>query len=911
MVVAVKVVWCPAWPHVEGCNVSVSTVVGLSTIPSSCVGVLVIGDCAIEVNEADLEWSNVYDGDTYVCTRLRCVTLSIVSNGPTGAGEMNAVSRLMNTIRSVVSQGYTVNSPLYFWTPHGNPASVGGVPTALLSSMKGVNPTFGSPSSYAADSMNVNIDPAFMNVGGMGQGQVRQTVTTPTDPSNLPSGLHYLPPVNFAFYYKYGFHNAPMLGSIGGHPTTSRVSSCGLFIPGRLMYKPIEIELVSLDSNVGSDMCSLRIIVSVYFNISPYHSNGLGANEPAYHKWSVSSRWHVGRKPMIIVSGRLVRRALQYGAPSLYEFLPHAMPGTRLVALDVASDDNSHSTTYSAVYELDYICVGLYPIAPMSGAYITPNMAKTLFSVAQFSLQEEAESVTQGSSFMSTLYEAALQKHSTDMSSLLDMLGSLGKLVEGVGEGVSEAIGAAGEAKEIKKQPPPGLSADDLKKQLDDLAANFRKGILGSLTSVLAGAFEATSVEVNRVVQQKSIDAASLEQASNGLVRTAHIMVVGYPGATIDDLQVAAYTVAKQVYLGWLAISCPPGISFGWRLSHLLDMAADSRSGVEKILEKFRNNITNDIPQAKLEQFFNLKGFGDDVFRQNQQLSLHRENESRPIDFYRELVRMFILAAPSIRSYIEPRWLADAPEDRPTHNLYLYTPWQSFFGRLAYGAVQEASLFERLTKVDDLVGLMLTFMGIHSVKAHVFVDHMVPIVKLTLTVVFRSADYNGLTLIGSLYSNLTRAYQEPPLVPASNQLDFVLSPSWFVPAIAPLCSSRAYQFIKTYAHGYISDTEKATRPRPFQNVGVAPDFPKIFHNLYVDIYKPNNETLLNIVTQNATTYNNLSKSMYAHGGSIGQGFQTPVIAPSYANGKPYLPGLGAGVVLSHFGTITTWANFPV
>jgi hypothetical protein len=220
--------------------------------------------------------------------------------------------------------------------------------------------------------------------------------------------------------------------------------------------------------------------------------------------------------------------------------------------------------------------------------------------------------------------------------------------------------------------------------------------------------------------------------------------------------------------------------------------------------------------------------------------------------------------------------------------------------------------------VDDVLSVMLATMGIHKIQTYVAVDHTVPMVRLQLSVIFKSLEYSGNVALHSMWRVFGRRYHIFPYECNKNGDAHIPSISTMVPAILPLSSGEAFNF-------YINETMMNSGfPQSFSWVN--PEGPQrvftdgdsrmsTFAHLYYDLCANNNDGRRKTVLGKHTVDQYLGSQIYAHGGSIGTGFITPTIVPSYNRpnlaGRYYASGLGAGVALDYLSVLSRITGWPV
>jgi hypothetical protein len=869
--------------------------VGVSSMPNTSVGVLVVGDAALEVNELDLEWHNVYDGDTYVCTQLRVSALALVHTDELNTPMSNQGLNIGKFIHALLSQSYTVSNPL---------SSVSKPHTEVVESFVNMDVSEAVPSSTIKDT---NVGFEYTRAAGM---QGRPLNGSRTD-ATTKSSVICIPPANFAVLYKPSVMAGLAIGnqSTSHHPVPA-FSSCGVNIPGWCMFQPIEVELVSLDSNIGHDISALRVVVSVYFNMSSITSGTVLPFEPAYHKWSVSSTWTVGHKPRIIVNGRLVRKFMIAGAPSLWEWLPRTMPGLHLIQLDTSSDHDGKVTTYTAVYELDFVV----PIFVSDNDWlITPGMAKTAFTMAYYTVHETAETVTQGGLALEYAYETQLARASTEADMTNAMLQNMYGVLRSV---IATATNLASMGISIGKDSsvtiPGATKAEEEAGAADRAKASQWGAAAGGLANALIDIASARAhqqrLQVNRFVSHMSLDRSALSSMANTVVRTAIIEVYGYPGTLVDSLQVAALTIAKQIYLGWIVMALNPVQRFGWLVQNVLQYQNATQLVREMLTSGtgLQNSVTAGafsggtvgVVGDILTGLTNFAGIGlsgllglprADWLQFYQPVNILNGNFQSGWD---ELMNKWIGLLTTPDAYALPRRF----------------PGFLVLGRV--GADIDTAMKTEQLSVDDVLSVLLAAMGIHKVQALVSVDHMIPMVRLQLSVIFKSLEYSGNVALHSMWRVFGPYYQILATERNPDTNANIPSISTMIPAILPIASAEAFNFYMQnipanggYGFARIAWGDEPEGPQKLFTTSKAnlATFANVFYD--VAMAAGDEQRRAKVVLGKHILDQGFASSIYAHGGSIGTGFITPTITPSYnrpgLEGFYYASGLGAGVAMDY------------
>jgi hypothetical protein len=871
--------------------------VGVSSMPNTSVGVLVVGDVSLEVNELDLEWHNVYDGDTYVCTQLRVSALALVHTDELNSPMSNQGMNIGKFIHAILSQSYTVSNPL---------SSVSKPHTEVVESFINMDASEAVPSSTIKDT---NIGFEYTRAAGM---QGRPLNGNRFD-ATTKSSVICIPPANFAVLYKPSVMSGLAIGnqSTSHHPVPA-FSSCGVNIPGWCMFQPIEVELVSLDSNIGHDISALRVVVSVYFNMSSITSGTVLPFEPAYHKWSVSSTWTVGHKPRIIVNGRLVRKLMIAGAPSLWEWLPRTMPGMHLVQLDTSSDHDGKVTTYTAVYELDFV---LPIFVSDNDWFLTPMMAKTAFSMAYYTVHETAETVVQGGLALEYAYETQLARASTEADMTNAMMQNIYGLLKNV---IATATNIVGQTANLASATAKTILTGGLfgAGEAAQAGASIAGGMANTLVDIASTKAHQQRLQVNRFVSHMSLDRSALSSMANTVVRTAIVEVYGYPGTLVDSLQVAAFTIAKQIYMGWIVMALNPVQRFGWLVRNVLQYQSATNL-VKSVLTNGRGllnstgagifsgntiGIVGDLLSGLLTAagtgLGNLLGIPNvEWMRTYQPVNIRLDTFQTG---WEELMDKWLGLLGMPEAYSLPRRF----------------PGFLLLGRM--GA--DASTFtneEKMTtamktaqlSVDDALSVLLATMGIHKVQTMVSVDHTIPMVRLQLSVVFKSLEYSGNTALHSVWRVFGPYYQIYATDGNTDTNSNMPSISTMVPAILPIMSAEAFnnylQNIPTKGGFGTTISWGPNREGPQRVFSSAKANLATFAHVFYDVGMAvgDEQRRAKVVLGKHIIDQGFASSIYAHGGSVGTGFITPTITPAYnrpgLEGVYYASGLGAGVAMDY------------
>lgn len=899
---------------------------GVSSLPATTVGVISIGDIAIECNELDLDWHNIYDGDAYVCTQLRVSGLAIVHRNISVSSGDNANSNIDHIMRAIMtltgnyhSSRANNNTPS---APHRD---------AFLSYTEVQQVPM--PSSSAWDAWATTGDIAQDIATNIGAFQSRLLTRAELADTKQP-GTAFIPPSDFAvfFWTPETLIKLQQNKPLGAQDVLENfVCNSGIMIPGWAMYKPIVLETLKLGNFMGNDTATLRISVSVYFCNNPI-SPGFGGisdawRQPAYHKWSVSSSWSVGDKPRIFVSGKLMRRSMYAGPPSIFEFLPRVAPGMTLVQLATSSDEDGMGTSYQAVYELDYTT----PVFFGSQALMNREVQTSMFDIADVQVVEEAESVTQGNAAINTAYEVMLQKAGVEAAAASHMAGLYANAIGNVVEMMSAEVDRMREEADIGLQEANmwiaayasailsggaslvqagiGTARAELARLAAKKRAQVRKA--AATTNIYSNVAALNEAIVSRFTTHKQLDLKALENMSNTVIRSATIIVKGFPGSNLSSLQLAAYSIAKQIFLGWIAMGMPPVPKTGWVLSGLFDtdIASANFRNQTSWINQFGSNFTNNflsslMAAGSLGSLLSGLGFAGDLFSnflfrdfpamigvtrenlrlldlnlQRARLSFRPQDVNRLWDFlHSKLVEGFNTP----ESFSQPRFFpyTTVNNDGWRGNDWPYSP-------------------------DDSLSMILALLGIRSVKTHISVNHQVPMVSLTLSVAFNSVEYSGnvfLHSLGRMYYHLL----SPWVISVGNSK--LIDPCIFIPYIIPITSYAAYQNAILRAAAYMpNDVGNSWPTGIFKSIASGSEvYGTFFH--FVDRYFVSNpDEALKQVASVHSFRQAMGLRYYAHGGSVGSGITTPSVTYSYnrPGRMDYASNVGGGVaadMLMYLGT---------
>jgi hypothetical protein len=138
-----------------------------------------------------------------------------------------------------------------------------------------------------------------------------------------------------------------------------------------------------------------------------------------------------------------------------------------------------------------------------------------------------------------------------------------------------------------------------------------------------------------------------------------------------------------------------------------------------------------------------------------------------------------------------------------------------------------------------------------------------------------------------------------------------------VPAILPISSGEAFNFYfsEVMMNSGFPQSFSWVNPEGPQRVFTDGDSRmSTFAHLYYDLGAIN-DGRRKIVLGKHTVEQYMGSQVYAHGGSIGTGFITPTITPSYNRptfeNKYYASGLGAGVALDYLNTLSFYCGWPL
>jgi hypothetical protein len=212
--------------------------------------------------------------------------------------------------------------------------------------------------------------------------------------------------------------------------------------------------------------------------------------------------------------------------------------------------------------------------------------------------------------------------------------------------------------------------------------------------------------------------------------------------------------------------------------------------------------------------------------------------------------------------------------------------------------------------VDDVLSVLLATMGIHKVQAHVSVDHTVPMVRLQLSVIFKSLEYSGNVALHSMWRVFGPYYQIWATEGNPDTNAHIPSIATMIPAILPMASAEAFNFYMQnlptnggYGWATIGWGDEPEGPQKLFTSSKAniATFAHVFYD--VAMASGDEQRRAKVVLGKHTVDQGFASSIYAHGGSIGTGFITPTVTPSYnrpgLEGSYYASGLGAGVAMDY------------
>ncbi|MEM4167610.1 MAG: hypothetical protein QXW98_04125 [Candidatus Caldarchaeum sp.] len=887
---------------------------GISSLPATTVGVISIGDIAIECNELDIDWHNVYDGDSYIYTQLRVSGIAIVHrNVAVAAGEGNS-SNIEHIMRAIMTLAGNYHSS----QANNSTPSAPHRDTFLSYTRMTSAPT---PSSAVMDALaftgNTQQDVAD-SIGASQSRMTRSELSGTQEPS-----VAFIPPADFAvfFWTPETFLHLQQNKLPGAQDIFENfVCNSGIMIPGWAMYKPISLEALRLSNFMGNDTATLRIVVSVFFCNNPI-SPGFGGfadawKQPAYHKWSISSSWSVGDKPRIFVSGRLRRRSMYAGPPSIFEFLPRVAPGMTLVQLATSSDEDGMGTSYQAVYELDYTT----PVFFGSASLMNREIQTSMFDVADVQVMEEAESVTQGNAAINTAYEVMLQKAGVEAAAAANMAGlyanSISKAIEIMSASIDRSIEQTGIKVDLLEKALTsgaiGLATAGVRSGLAAASSAKREQIRKASAALdIYSNFAALNQSiVSRFTTHKQLDLKALENMSNTVIRSATIIVKGFPGSNLSSLQLAAYSIAKQIFLGWIAMGMPPVPKTGWVISGLFD--TDIASANFRDLTSWTNEFGKAFTRKFLSSLMAAGSLG-------QVLSGHGFGDLFGNFLYNSLGNMIGLTKENMRLLdINPQKASLNFNPQEVDRLWQFVHQKMVEGFQNPDSFAQPRFFTYTTvnnadwvgknwpySPDDSLSIILALLGIRSVKTHVSVNHNVPMVSLTLSIAFNSVEYNGNVFLHSL-ARMYYHLLEPWTIRVGDSI--LVDPCIFIPYIVPITSYAAYQNAILRAAAYMPSGVGNSWPSGiFKAIASGSEVYGTFFHLIDRYFVSNPDEATKQVASVHAFRQSMGLRYYTHGGSVGSGITTPSV--TYAYNRPgrwdYASNLGGGVaadMLLHLGS---------
>lgn len=941
-----------------------STNIGISSLPVHNIGVMTIGDASIELNDVTVEYRNIYDGDTYLYTVMNVVGTCLVDVS-SGGGENSVSSQLNKFIHYILGDQIGIKK--------SNNRIIGGDYKSANAAVRNAFKSLARDPGQIPHSSNVS----------SGDEDEGDSSVLPAEVFMFDRGdanLIFVPPRPFALSIHNGlfFDSKSITANYEAFDNSKNntfIHNCGFYIHPSSMFKPIEISSIAFGGFTGDMTMNIGISVSVYFHAYSHifdSANGVvsRANQlsPACHKWSIGSVWRAGSKLNIIVSGKVMRRSMFLGVPSIYDFLPRCCPGIHLLSLDVASDDNGMVTSYKATFEVDY--VAYYCTKPTDGSSrkkYHDKVNEALKRVIYIDILEDAQSITQGTSAISSMYEASLQKGSADIQAIgqtasaaqsaigairgaysdyMENMAALGKeslsniastalsigiglLTGGIG-GIISAIGSA-IAGGIKHM---GLKAKAAAVQDRFKAATNQAGVSANMAANMAA--------VSRSMIQRSIDAKTAEALANTVVRSATIRVVGIPGTSVADLQLVAYAIAEQVYFGWLKMAIPPKLVIGWMLGKIVsgNIAKEVASYAEsqrgelaklRILDsQGRSAIYN---TGTLLSTQNMAAFGEkalgvggaDQYARSVIDSITNQpllrsarvpsptyNANNAEAFYRKICEQFL-------KYIESKDNYTRPRDYP----YSKSPIgdsEDKAGKLI------SAMFET---ADDVLSVLLSLFGIRTMKTYIQANHLSSEVILSLNVAFNTSEFSGNSILQSLWRVYGKRFGIEPFITKKDSY-CIPSCSINIPAIIPITHYIEYNKYLDSSRWNVPYDKGSS---PIHGLLDNSKIHKMFMH-WTDLYKKGKgkdteyaDGINDGITDEAAHRHTISMDnalrMFAHGSSMGTSSLTPVITPDVeimtddgesndtielinrCVGKRYISHIGAGVFLVDFSYISS------